>query len=194
MVNIVSIGAKRYLVDVGYGSNVPPIPVALEDGGVEFEAVAPTLGRLEYKSIPQYTDPTQRVWVFSIQDQGQGGWKEQYCFVDQEFLPQDFEVMNFSTMASPTSFFVKTVVATRTILDDRGSRAVGVMILHKDYVKRRLGAVSEILENLETEEQRVAALEKYFRIILSSEEQGAIRGLGSELGQPPAGTSSSARE
>ena len=190
MGNIVSIGSKRYLVDVGYGSNVPPIPVALEDG-VEFEAVAPTRGRLEYKNIPQYTDPNQRVWVFSIQEQKQGIWKEQYCFVDQEFLPQDFAVMNFSTMTKPTSFFVKTVVATRTILDDEGSRAVGVMILHKDYVKRRLGAATEILENLETEEQRVAALEKYFRVVLTSEEQGAIRGLASELGQPPAGPSSS---
>ncbi len=180
MVNIVSIEGKRYLVDVGYGSNVPPCPIPLEHG-VEFDSISPARGKLEYKNISDFTDPHQRVWVFSTQENSQAPWTEQNCFADYEFLPQDFVVMNLSTMTSPTSFFVKTVVATRTILDEEKQRAVGVMILHKNYVKQRLGGKSEILETLETEEQRVKAFDKYFRIVVSAEEQKAIRGLASEL-------------
>ncbi len=129
----------------------PTLSGALEHG-FEFEAVSPVRGRLEYKSIPDFTDPTQRIWVWSSQNDSQSPWKEQYCFAETEFLPQDYEVMNMRTMTSPTSFFVKTVVATRTILDEE-QKAYGVMILHKDYVKARLGDDTQILTTLTTEEQ-----------------------------------------
>lgn len=203
MVNIVTINNTRYLVDVGFGSNGSVHPVPLEHNHI-FTTVAPARGKLEYKSLSQHSNPDQRIWVYSTQENESAPWKEMYCFAaDTEFFPADFEVMNLSTMTSPQSFFVQTVMCMWLLLSDdsdkgnsdsgHGSdddddenkredlKAVGVLILHKDYVKRRIGDKSEIIEQFESEEQRVHALERYFGILLTKKEREAIRGLPSEL-------------
>ena len=184
MVNLVNVEGKRYLVDVGFGSNGPMRP-ALVESGHEFTSIAPFRGRLDFKNIEQHTDPSQRIWVYSSQEKPDAEWKEMYCFADIEFFPADFGVMNLSTMTKPQSYFVQTVLAMRTILNAEAGDAEGVMILHGDYIKRRLGGKSEILETLETEEQRIKALEKHFQIVLKPEEQRAIRGLATELKSKP---------
>ncbi len=180
MVNLVTINGARHLVDVGFGSNGPPQPVPLEDGH-EFVGVAPVRGRLQYRSVEEHADPNQRVWLFSAQENEGAPWRDMYHFVEIEFMPGDFEVMNLCTMSTPQSFFVQSVMCMRTILDDASETPVGLLILHRDYVKRRLGPDSEIIEQLGSEEQRVKALETYFGIVLSPEEQNGIRGLASEL-------------
>lgn len=184
MVNLVNVDGKRYLVDVGFGSNGPMRP-ALVESGHEFPSIAPYRGRLDFKNIEQHSDPRQRIWVYSLQENPDGEWKEMYCFAEIEFFPADFGVMNLSTMTKPQSYFVQTVLAMRTILNSETDDAEGVMILHGNYVKRRLGGQSEILQTLETEEQRIRALEGYFQIVLKPEEQRAIRGLATELKSKP---------
>jgi arylamine N-acetyltransferase len=180
MVNIVTINGQRYLVDVGFGSNGAPHPVPLEDGH-EFVGVAPTRGRLQYRNLEFHTDPSQRVWVYSVQENETAPWTDMYHFVETEFMAGDFEVMNLRTMTTPQSFFVQSVMCMCTILSKEKEEPVGLLILHRDYVKRRMGAESEIIEQLKSEEQRVKALEKYFGIVLSPKEQRGIRGLASEL-------------
>lgn len=190
MVNLVTIDDRSYLVDVAFGSNGPCHPIFL-DPDVEFDGVYPARGKLEYKSLPQHTDPKQRAWVFSSREDKNSAWKEEYAFTEIEFFPADFEVMNLSTMSSPKSFFVQNLVATRILLDQSGEPE-GVLILFKDYVKRRIKHVTEIIENLSTEEQRVKALKEYFSIELAPEEQRAIQGMPSELkdgGANPSGLS-----
>ncbi|KAK3332848.1 hypothetical protein B0T19DRAFT_112395 [Cercophora scortea] len=182
MANIVTIDDKKYLVDVGFGSHGPPYPVLLEYGH-EFMGIAPARGKLEYKSLDTHTDPDQRVWVFSSKENESEPWKERYAFVTIEFFPADFEVMNLTTMTARQSYFVQTVMCMRTILDSERVRPEGLLILHRDYVKKRVGDKSDILETLRTEEQRVKALETYFGIVLGLDEQRAIRGLASELGR-----------
>lgn len=180
MANIVTINNTSYLVDVGYGADTAPIPVPLVHDQ-EFVTVAPARGRLQYRSLEEHTDSNQRVWVYSTQEKQDSPWKDQYCFTEIEFIPADFEVMNFRTSVAPQSYFVQTIMCVRTILDETKEKVVGRMILHKDYVKRRTGEQAEIVETLENEEQRVKALEKYFDVVLSLREQRAIRGLMSEL-------------
>ena len=190
MVNIVTINNTRYLVDVGFGSNGSVHPVPLEHNHI-FTTVSPVRGKLEYKSLSQHSDQTnQRIWVYSTQENESAPWKEMYCFAaDMEFFPADFEVMNLSTMTSPQSFFVQTVMCMWLLLNDDDEEEekkgelepIGVLILHKDYVKRRLGDKSEIIEQFESEERRVEALERYFGIVLTKKEKEAIRGLPSEL-------------
>ncbi|KAK3361515.1 hypothetical protein B0T24DRAFT_684558 [Lasiosphaeria ovina] len=180
MANLVTINNTRYLVDVGFGSNGPPHPVPLVDGH-EFVGIAPVRGRLQHRALEEHTDPNQRVWVYSTRDDAEGEpWRDQYAFVELEFLPADFEVMNLHTMTAPQSYFVQTVLCMRTLLDERAQTAHGVVILHKDYVKTRVGAV-ETIETLETEEQRVRALDQYFKVVITPDEQKAICGLASEL-------------
>ncbi|KAK4119052.1 cysteine proteinase [Parathielavia appendiculata] len=180
MVNLVTIQGQRYLVDVGFGSNGPPHPVPLEDGH-EFTGIAPMRGRLQYRKLEEHSEPNQRVWLLSTQENEDAPWMDRYHFVEIEFMPGDFEVMNLRTMTTPQSFFVQSVMCMRTIPDEKKEKSVGLLILHRDYVKRRMGLVSEIIEQLESEEQRVKALERYFGIVLSPEEQKGIRGLASEL-------------
>lgn len=180
MVNLVTIGQKRYLVDVGFGSNGLVHPVPLEHDH-EFVGVAPFRGRLQYRSLEEHSDPNQRVWVYSGQTTESAPWKDLYAFVEIEFFPTDFEVMNLRTMTAPDSFFVQSVICMTVILDAEKTKTVGLLILHRDYVKRRIGDTTEIIETLETEEQRVKALERYFGIVLSLQEQRAIRGLATEL-------------
>ncbi|KAK3303734.1 uncharacterized protein B0T15DRAFT_541080 [Chaetomium strumarium] len=184
MVNIVTINGERYLVDVGFGSNGPTHPIPLHDG-VEFDGVPPARGRLQYRKLDEHTDPNQRVWLYAVQaadrEDSSSAWRDMYHFVETEFLPEDFEVMNLATMTAPQSFFVQSVMCMCTILDEQEERPVGLLILHRDYVKRRVGGEAGIIELFETEEQRVAALKKYFGIVLSAEEKKAIRGLASEI-------------
>jgi arylamine N-acetyltransferase len=93
MVNIVTVDGKRYMVDVGFGSNGPTHP-ALVDGEVSV-GIAPEELRLLWTSIAQNTDPTQKLWVFQHRNDSQSPWQDAYCFTDLEFLPVDYEVMNF---------------------------------------------------------------------------------------------------
>lgn len=180
MVNLVAIDGKRYLVDVGFGSFGPTHPLPLEDGH-EFVGVAPTRGRLQYRNLEQHTDPNQRVWLYSVQDVDGAPWRDMYHFGEMEFMPGDFEVMNLTTMSAPRSFFVQSVMCMWTLFDEKKETPTGLLILHRGYVKRRIGAESEFIEKFEDEEQRVKALEKYFGIVLTPEERNGIRGLASEL-------------
>jgi arylamine N-acetyltransferase len=178
MVNIVTISGDRYLVDVGFGANEPVAPIRL-DSGHEWEGVAPHRGLLEYRAVAQHGDPAQRLWVYSTREAAGGPWAEMYAFAELEFFPEDYEVMNLRTMTSPTSFFTQTVVAMRTVLDDSG--AVGVLTMAKNHVRRRMGDATEVLATLETEEDRIKALEEHFGVKLSQGEQAGIRGLVSEI-------------
>ncbi|KAH6640215.1 arylamine N-acetyltransferase 1 [Chaetomium tenue] len=184
MVNIVTIAGQRYLVDVGFGSRGALHPVPMIDGH-EFAGLAAARGRLDYRRLEEHADPNQRVWVYSVREGEDRPWRTQYHFVETEFLAADFEVMNLRTMAAPQSFFVQSVMCMWTLLDEQKESPVGLLILHRDYVKRQLGAVSEVVERFQSEEERVKALEKYFGIVLNPEEQGAIRGLASELSRSP---------
>ncbi|KAK4222041.1 arylamine N-acetyltransferase, pineal gland isozyme NAT-3 [Podospora fimiseda] len=182
MLNLVKINNKRYVVDVGFGSNGPLFPYPLEHDH-EFVGIASARGRLQYRTVDQLTDPDQKVWVYSIKQNDETPWSEAYCFVELEFMPGDFEVMNLRTMTSPRSFFVQNVMCMRILLDGRelDAKPIGKLILHRDFVKKIVGDETEEVQKLESEAQRVLALEKYFGIRLSQREEKAIKGLASEL-------------
>jgi len=179
MANLVTIDGHRYLVDVGFGSNSPIAPIPLKHGH-EAAGAPPTRCKLEYRNLPQHSDPSQRVWVYSTRDRDGGEWVDGYSFVEVEFFPDDFAVMNLSTMTSPTSLFVQSVVAVRTVLNSEGI-LVGRLNLFRDYLRQITEEKSEIIQTFKTEDDRVQALESYFSIKLSPKERRAIRGLASEL-------------
>src|SRR5689334_201595 len=110
MVNIVTINNQRYLVDVGYGANAPMAPVPLIHDHT-FDQIAPVQGHLTFGPLTEFTDQSQRIWIYSTFTPGRdtdGGKRHlQYCFYDAEFFPADYEVMNYRTMTHPTSFFVQ---------------------------------------------------------------------------------------
>lgn len=182
MVNLVTIDGQRYLVDVGFGAfeTTHPIPLI---SGIEFDRVAPARGRLRYTALPHHTDASQRVWLYEG-DEGDGQWKPQIHFFENEFFPSDFEVMNLSPMTDPTSFFVKNVVAMRFILDEEGAKVVGLLTLFNNIAKKRMAGENEVVTELKSEEERVQLLQKWFHITLNQRDKKAINGLPSQIVPP----------
>jgi arylamine N-acetyltransferase len=179
MVNIVTIGNQRYLVDVGFGADVPSYPLPLIPGH-ESPGIFPQSYKLTYTRLPQHTDDTQRAWVYSYRMPDEP-WTDGYSFIEVEFFPEDYEVMNLSTMSAPQSFFVQVVLCVKTLLNDDSKDAEGVLIMFKNEVKRRIGGMVEVVETLRSELDRVRALEKWFGIVLTEEERKGIIGLVTEL-------------
>lgn len=184
MVNLVIIEGKKYLVDVGFGAQEATQPVPLEDG-YEITTVAPTRGRLELKHVDKQVtkdDPAQRLWVWCSRKGGESAeWEDIYSFSEAEVFAEDFEALNYFVMTKPQSFFLQNVIAYRPVLDEATGELVGERILHGNVVKEGASGQDRVLEVLETEEDRVSALEKYFDIRLTEKEKRAIKSLPTEL-------------
>ncbi|CAI7599326.1 unnamed protein product [Penicillium crustosum] len=180
MVLIVTIGGEKYMVDVGFGNNCATAPLLLQEGATA-TAIAPSEMRIVRESIAEFTDPSQKIWIYQTRYNPESKWLPQICFSEAEFLPQDFGVMNFSVSQSRTSWFTQVFVCMRMILNQTGTEIIGQCIMSGKDVKERLRGQTEILQVLETEEDRVKALAKYFDMHLRQSEIQGIRGMTSEL-------------
>lgn len=183
MVNIVTIDGTSYMVDIGFGAGGPTKPLPLEDGK-ELVTVAPNQrGRLRYGSLDQHEDHDAKVWIYERLVDETRGWTPCYCFPKAvEFLPADFEVMNYYTSTNRKVLFTYVVLAVKMILSDDGEEVVGETILLGNNVERRIRGTKEDLGKLRGEEQRVEALEKEFGIRLSEMQRSGISGMVSAIG------------
>ncbi|KAJ5674494.1 arylamine N-acetyltransferase 2 [Penicillium maclennaniae] len=179
MVNIVTIGDHQYLIDVGFGSNGPHRPVPLLEN-FEFHNTGDQCGRLVYAPIAQHTSKGQFVWQYEIRNGAKNAWTPAYCFTGTEFIPEDFEIINYYMSSNRASWFTFHVVCVRMILDEK-NEVIGDLTLFNNTLKRRTGATSEVLESFTSEEERVAALEKYFQIYFPRVEREGIRYTISEI-------------
>lgn len=166
--------------------------------------------RLDYRTPADYTQADQKVWVVDVTDEwaeGAGtngteapereyaavrsppGYRAAYCFSDVEWLPADFESLNYRTCRDPRSIFVQMFMMTKPILNDDGTNCVGQLTLVKDELSRTMmdddhaGKCheKEVLAKCTTEEERVAALKEWFGIELTGDEIRGIHGLASEI-------------
>ncbi|CAG8041450.1 unnamed protein product [Penicillium salamii] len=180
MILIVMIQGEKYMVDVGFGNNCATAPLPLRENATA-TYIAPSEMRLVKENLVEFTDPSQKVWVFQTRYNPESDWVPQISFSDVEFLPQDFEVMNFSVSQSRTSWFTKTFICTRMLLNLDGTEVKGQCVMTGHEVKRRVRGQTEILETLQSEGDRVRALAKYFDMHLREDEIQGIKGMASEL-------------
>jgi arylamine N-acetyltransferase len=183
MLNLVTIGESRYVVDVGFGSNyVPTQPIRLIHDAAGVPNVAPASVRLVWKSIEGSLNSYQKLWVYQHRIGENSDFKDMYCFTDTEFRPRDFEIMNFWTSTSPKVIFTQKLICNKLILGegDKEKEIVGTLTLMSD-LKKRVGAKSEVLKDFTSEEQRTNALEENFSITLSEIEKDAIKGTANEI-------------
>lgn len=185
MVNIVTIDGMKYLVDVGFGANEPTTPLALVSGH-ETRGIGTVSFKLLYTSLALHTDKSQRVWVYSHRDTEKdpnAPWTDAYAFSEMEFFPEDYEVMNLSTMTLRSSFFVQSVFCVKMTLDEKTGEANGWLMLtdRPGEVKRKTLNGMEVLESFRSEEGRIAALKRWFDIELTDAEKAGIRDLSTEL-------------
>ncbi|KAF5010513.1 hypothetical protein FDECE_3330 [Fusarium decemcellulare] len=177
---LVTIDEHKYLVDVGHGSPCPTRPIPLVPNTVVAGIYRQQL-RLEYKSLAEHTDKGQRVWVYSHREHDEAAWIEAYCFTDLECLPTDFETMNHFPMTSPKSIFTHNIIAQRFLMDDDEKELNGSVTLFRNRVKINVARVGTTEEILASESDRVAAIERWFRIRLEPKERTAIEGSQTEL-------------
>ncbi|KAH7140079.1 hypothetical protein B0J13DRAFT_557117 [Dactylonectria estremocensis] len=179
LVNLVKIDNLRYLVDVGHGTSCPTQPILL--GGGVVDGIIPQQYKVDFTQLPQHSDPSQRLWVYSHRISQESPWVEAYCFTETEYFETDFDTMNLYPMTSPKSFFTQNVLAQRFLMDAKTKELIGFVALFGNRIKRSIRGTEIVLGTFSDEEERVRTIDQWFRIRLSEEEQLAIGGHIGEL-------------
>ena len=179
MINLVKIGEHRYMVDVGFGPNGPIHPLKLDHSGSISKHITPASMRLQWRNIDANTNPDQRLWVYELKINDKSDFREIYCFTELEFLPTDYEMMNYYTSTSPKIFFTQKIVCVKMLLGE-GDQIIGVIILQDD-VKWIIRGKKEWEQEFEDEEDRLKVLDETFGIKLSPVEREGIKGMVSEI-------------
>lgn len=138
--------------------------------------------RLVHRAIAPNTT-SQHVWVLELKNTTTNQWSAGYCFTEFEWLPQDFEILNYRTSRDPKSWFTYKLVLVRTLIDDETrTRPVGTIILTGAKVERRIGTgKKEVLVEAKSEAERVRALEQWFGVVLRPDEVRGIQSMPTEI-------------
>ncbi|OJD27584.1 hypothetical protein ACJ73_01023 [Blastomyces percursus] len=72
-----------------------------------------------------------------------GGWRDAYYFYDIEFLPQDYEILNFWTSQHPTNTFKQKFICAKFLLSEAEDDIIGTMALTGVDVKQNINGSVE---------------------------------------------------
>ncbi|EHY53767.1 hypothetical protein ABEF92_006511 [Exophiala dermatitidis] len=188
---LVTIDGQKYLVDVGFGSQSAIHPIPLIKGDSQnppkvYNSVPGAEVRLVYRPIASNTDSSPSLWVLETRNKTHPEWQGAYCFSEVEWLPADFEIINYRTSQDPRSWFTHRLVMVRTLIDEETrTKPVGTLILSGNVIERRLGeAKKEVVLEARTERERIIGLRTWFGIVLQPEEERGIVGMASEIRSP----------
>jgi arylamine N-acetyltransferase len=170
---------------VAFGGDGMTVPMPLVENDITANLGTQEI-RYVYEPIaqlPHRTPLTQqsKFWTYQYRNSPEKPWNSFYVFREEEFLLEDFRVMSYYTSTSAASFSTYTVVVVKFLREEGEEKVIGKVMLINGTVKRNLGGRTEVVEECETEEQRVMALKKWFGITLSEEEKRGIKGYVSEL-------------
>ncbi|KAK4498585.1 hypothetical protein PRZ48_011243 [Zasmidium cellare] len=183
--NIVTFpDGSRYSSDVGFGGDGPTAPLPLVEGQVH-QNLGTQEVRLVREWLPEQTkrsDDRDQFWVYQYRNSEDHPWRSFYAFLEMEFVPKDWEVVNWFTGHNAASLHYKAVLVVLFLLGDDG-RVIGKRMLIDGMVKENLGGKTKVVLECRTEPQRVEALREYFGISLTDEEVQAMRGWRTELGR-----------
>lgn len=127
------------------------------------------------------------MWLYQVRNSPDVPWRAFYTFTDAvEWLPPDFALINRFTGVSTDSFAVTTVLLLKFLRRHEGDEGksdeiYGKRMLVDGIVKENLGGKTTIVEECKTESERVQALRKWFGVVITEEQQAAIKGYMSEL-------------
>ncbi|EXJ87901.1 hypothetical protein A1O1_04828 [Capronia coronata CBS 617.96] len=186
---LVTIDGRKYLVDVGFGSQsaVHPLPLIKDgDRDLAYKSVPGAEVRLVYRPIASNTDSSQSLWVLETRNKRHPAWAGGYCFSELEWLPSDFEIINYRTSQDPRSWFTHRLVLVKTLVDEETrTKPIGTIILTGNKIERRLGEErKEVVLEAKTENERIIGLRTWFGIVLMPEEERGIVGMASEIQAP----------
>jgi hypothetical protein len=115
-----------------------------------------TTNRLRWDTIPDYTDPDCKLWIYEQNNDGKSDFVPTYCFSELEFLPNDYELMKNGTTFNRRNWFTWRIVVTRTVLDEN-EKVVGTIMLVNDSLKTRILGKTKHLATFKCETERVEA-------------------------------------
>ncbi|PGH36888.1 hypothetical protein GX50_00346 [[Emmonsia] crescens] len=174
MILVVTIDGNKYTVDVGFGPYGPTRPLLLDEDN-PVTSFAPAQMRMIKNNISSNVDRSQRLWIYQTRPNLESEWRDAYCFYDVEFLPEDYEIMNFWTSQHPTSNFKRKFICTKFLLNEAEDDIIGTLALTGVDVKRNINGNLEKLATLSSEAERVSALEKWFNVHLHPMEVRGIK-------------------
>ena len=211
--NIITIAETPYAVDISFGANGPCRPLPLESGLVQ-NHIQPAQIRLRYGVLPGASKRSGNVWFYEHRTEESAGWAPMYCFVDTEILPADVRSMNWSPWQNPAAIFRKTIICviftTADQVDEKGNlRGIaeaqasgtpkgqhpvrgeidGTVIILGNNMKWRRKGEKKMDRTFKNDGERLDVLEKYFGIVLSQKDRGAIVGTTTEVPSDPNGAS-----
>ena len=182
MVNIVTLSSQRYLVDVGMNARGPIVPLPLIPDTPAF-SVSPRTARLLYSSIPEHTTShtLNMMWRLEVRNHEGCQWTPTYAFSEIEFLPVDFDMMNWYTMTSPRSWFTHKILVGRMIMDTQREEIIGDMTLFERTLRKRIHGKVTFEVECRSEDERLELLQEHFGIRLRDCERQGIRGKEAEI-------------
>ncbi|KAI1815819.1 cysteine proteinase [Poronia punctata] len=180
IVSIVDIEGSKYHVDIAFGGDCATLPMPLIPGLVHSNIGTQQI-RLMRDWIPTQTKRTEatKLWIYEYRNGEDMEWNQFYAFAEIEFMHNDWEVVNTYASTSPLCWQTKTVIAIKFLrrADADGREQIyGKRMLVNELVKENLGGRTSVIYECKTDEDRVAALEKYFDIRLTEEEANSIKG------------------
>ncbi|KAF2478672.1 N-hydroxyarylamine O-acetyltransferase [Neohortaea acidophila] len=186
MLNLVLLDGEWWVVDVGMGNMGPCAVYKLQDG-VELESIAPRRIRLQKRAIAESYSAEEegggavpKLWCFDVcykpevAEGEERAWIPTYAFTEAEFLPQDFEMMNYFTSTNKACLFTYVLIITKMLADEAGEKIVGDITMLNDTVRRNFGSDRKVLRECKTEKERVDALRDFFGVELTEEDSESI--------------------
>ncbi|KAJ5885458.1 hypothetical protein N7495_009968 [Penicillium taxi] len=178
IVNIVRLpSGVEYHVDAAFGGDGPTRPLPLISGQTS-KNLGPQEVRLVYGNMAKQTRPEQKVWMYQYRNGVDREWNTFYSFAELEFFQEDFEVINrftsWDALTKRNRWVVKFIRAGETgqfpLLEgevkdvDDGVQVVGKVMFVNDVVKLNMGGKTRVIDTIETDRARVAALKKWFSL------------------------------
>ena len=186
----------QWMTDVCFGGDGPTQPMRLEDGFTMLNMGTQEV-RLVRDFIPGQVsrDDKHKMWQYQYRNQSDHPWLKFHAFSDGiEWMPPDFDVLNYFEGENPDSISWKNVVVVkflRRALSEGGAHGetqssnneeiYGKRILIRDTFKENLGGQTDIVQVCRTEDERVQGLKRWFDMELTDDERRAIEGRPTEL-------------
>ncbi|KZT57685.1 cysteine proteinase [Calocera cornea HHB12733] len=171
--------APTQVVDTGFGGTGLIGPIELKHGAT-LDGPAAEEHRI-LRGLPSNAASTDQVgWIVEWRGADEP-WRPLFQFAETELYPNDYEALSFAFCGRPSGCgpFWHEIMCMRPFVAEDGT--IGRMTMYKGAVKRRLNGKSEVIEEFKTEGQRVAALKKYFDVLITDEDRAFMKGQPAEL-------------
>lgn len=148
-VSLVTIKDEKWIVDLGFGAESPPVPIPL----VPYQAVS--FENQTYRLIES------ELFGFMLQNKSDAAWKNLYSFDLSHVVDMDIKYGNYYTSTHPDSFFKIARIAALPVKN-------GLLTLYNFRIKKIINGKEEVIL-LNDDSSYLSTLEKEFGMKIDAE-------------------------